>query len=347
MNLALFLEKAAVISREEPAIALGGRKVMTFSELAIRSSSLAYSMRYKFKLQTGDRVAVILPNATEYIEILFACWWAGLIAVPVNFKLNAHELKYIVEDCDPKLCFIAEESISNIFNIPHTVVPNSKEYIKMTIGGTMNITDVAPDDIAWLFYTSGTTGDPKGAMLSHRNLIAMTACYFMDVDQILPGDSIVHAAPMSHGSGLYIIPHMAARATQVIPESKSFDPAELCKLFNIHSNVSLFAAPTMVKRLVTHPSCNYGPGNLKSLIYGGGPMYSKDCKLAIEVLGNRLIQIYGQGESPMTITALSRAHHSNSKDRYYQNHIASVGIPQSLVEVCVIDNYKKNRKQGI
>jgi len=85
MNLALFLEKAAVISREEPAIALGGRKVMTFSELAIRSSSLAYSMRYKFKLQTGDRVAVILPNATEYIEILFACWWAGLIAVPVNF----------------------------------------------------------------------------------------------------------------------------------------------------------------------------------------------------------------------------------------------------------------------
>ena len=90
----------------------------------------------------------------------------------------------------------------------------------------------APDDLAWLFYTSGTTGRPKGAMLTHDNLIAASLAYGSEVDPVTPGDAILHAAPMSHGSGLYIMQHVARLGVQVIPESGGFEPDEIAALFN-------------------------------------------------------------------------------------------------------------------
>src|SRR5260370_5426596 len=172
----------------------------------------------------------------------------------------------------------------------------------MEVGDRGELADCARTDPAWLFYTSGTTGRPKGATLTHRNLLAMTLNYYADVDRPRPGGSIVHAAPISHGSGLWNFPMLARGSVQVFPESGHYDVPETVALMNRWPDCSIFLAPTMVKRLIEHGSLgDLEPGARKVITYGGAPMYVSDLKRAMEVLGDRaLTQLYGQGESPMT-----------------------------------------------
>jgi long-chain acyl-CoA synthetase len=171
-------------------------------------------------------------------------------------------------------------------------------------------------------------------MLSHRNLAQMTHGYFADVDSVERDGRLLHAAPMSHGSGLYTFTHLARGAAQVVPESGAFDAAEVLDLLSRHDKVSMFAAPTMVKRLVDEGG---SAGGLQTLVYGGGPMYLADLQAAMDAFGDRFAQIYGQGESPMTITALSKFHHADRAHPRHLERLASVGLPHSVVEVTIRD----------
>jgi long-chain acyl-CoA synthetase len=288
------------------------------------------------------------------VEAFFACWHAGLAAVPVNAKLHARELAYILEHSDAKLAIVAPDLVETIHEACRTA-PGIETVLSVENAGYMALLDAeplaiearAPDDLGWLFYTSGTTGRPKGAMISHRNLAAMCACYFMDVDGIDPGDCIIHVAPMSHGSGIYGLPHVAAAAKQVIPESGGFEPGEIFALLRAHRGATLFAAPTMVRRLTESPeAADADTTNLKTIAYGGGPMYLEDLRKALKRFGDKLVQVYGQGESPMTITALSRARHAETDHPRYEARLASAGTAQSLVEVRVADEEDRTLPAG-
>jgi long-chain acyl-CoA synthetase len=158
----------------------------------------------------------------------------------------------------------------------------------------------------------------------------------MDVDEVAADDAIVYAAPMSHGAGMYNFPFVAHAARHVVPASGGFDPAELVALSQRVGRLCLFAAPTMVKRLVEHIEAHGGPSDgFKTIVYGGGPMYVEDIQRALAVMGPRFVQIYGQGESPMTITALSRVQLADTAHPRHAERIASVGVAHSLVEVRV------------
>lgn len=287
-----------------------------------------------------------MENCPEYVETLYGVWFAGLVAVPINAKLHAREALFAIENSGASTLFVSE-SLSTSFlaslgQIPGRVeifVPGTTGYRRLQDAEALTQpVDRAPDDVAWLFYTSGTTGRPKGVMLSHRNLLAMTMCYFTDVDTVSAGDAIVYAAPISHGAGMYNFAHVLAAARHVVPESGGFEPAELVELAAHHRNVSMFAAPTMVKRLVDFVAQRGAdPSGFKTIVYGGGPMYAEDIRRALDVMRDRFVQIYGQGESPMTITALSRAHLADRGHPRYLERIASVGVAQSMVEVRIGD----------
>ncbi|MDY0013249.1 MAG: AMP-binding protein [Rhodocyclaceae bacterium] len=341
MNIAKFLIRAGAVMADHPAAVVGTRRVCTYGQLSARVAALAGALLDRLGLKPGDRVALAMKNCPEYLEALYACWHAGLVAVPVNAKLHAREFAYIIDDSgaglvlvSPDLAATIGEAMQAAASAPPVVEIGSAAWRALASAAPIGLHPASPLDPAWLFYTSGTTGRPKGAILSHRNLLAMTSAYFMDVDAIAPGDSILHAAPMSHGSGLYILPHVAAMATHVIPESGGFEPAETFQLIAAHPGISFFAAPTMVHRLVGAPqAAGADTRNLKTIIYGGGPMYVEDCKKALALFGPKLAQIYGQGESPMTITALSKRLHADTGHPRFEERLGSVGYAQSVVEV--------------
>ena len=339
MNIAAHLERTGRSAGRRLAIAAGERPLIRYDELLDRVRRLAGGLRLRAKLKPGDRVALAMRNCPEYLEVLYACWHAGLVAVPINAKLHAREFAFILGNSGASACFTTPDLTATIAEAladeaAVQVETGSDRYRHLLAAEPLPLADVRPDDTAWLFYTSGTTGHPKGAMLSHRNLLAMSFCYFADVDATSPWLAILHAAPMSHGSGLYALPHVMQGSCHVIPESGGFDAEEIFTLIARWPQSVFFAAPTMVKRLLDSES-DADTANLKTIIYGGGPMYVDDCIAALERFGPKLAQLYGQGESPMTITALSRSMHEDRSHPRWRERLASVGIPQSAVELRV------------
>jgi long-chain acyl-CoA synthetase len=340
-NLAALLAHAARNWPQLPAVAEGDRALHSYSDLAQRAARLAAGLA-NAGLFAGDRVALVSRNAPAYIEALFACWWAGLVAVPINAKLHPQELAFVLADSGARFAFVDDAWETSLAAAPapeRLVRFGSRAYEALLASETAApIAAVGHDTPAWLFYTSGTTGRPKGVIISHGNLRAMIECFLIDVEAIAPGDAILHAAPMSHGSGLYILPHVARGAVNVVPESGGFNAAEVIALLPHWERALFFAAPTMVKRLVTAPELgNARLDRLKCVVYGGGPMYVEDCKAAFAALGPRLAQIYGQGESPMTITAMDRAMVADAMARDDESRIASVGIAQTGIEIRIGD----------
>ena len=342
-NLAEHLVRAGQECGARPAVAVGEGVCFDYRTLAGRVERLAGGLRTRLGLEPGDRVALILGNGPHYLELLYACWHAGLVAVPVNAKLHADEFAYIVDDSTARACFVSRALSSSlgptqgVATLAHVCEVGSLDYRRLLEAEPGRLAPgSAPDDAAWLFYTSGTTGRPKGAVLSHRNLLTMCACYFADVDPVGPWDCIAHAAPLSHGSGLYGLAHVMRASCHVIPESGGFDAHELHCLIAAWPNLTFFAAPTMIKRLLAHPA-DTDTANLKLIAYGGGPMYVQDCIEALDRLGPKLSQLYGQGESPMTITACNAAVHADRDHPRWLERIGSVGVAQSAVDVKIAD----------
>lgn len=340
MNLAQHLQRTAKAHGDKPAVALGLDVVLTYRQLAENAGLLAGGLRGALGLKANDRAAIIAPNCTQFLEVLYGIWHAGLTAVPINAKLHASEYAHILSDMDASVCFCAPSLAADIRKIApadcRVIVLDSPDYRALMEASAFPLQDRAPTDIAWIFYTSGTTGLPKGAALTHRNLLTMSYCYLADVDPTPPWAAILHAAPMSHGSGLYALAYVMQGGVHIIPKSGGFDPDEIFNLIEAWPGTSFFAAPTMVRRLTAH--ARPAPGDaLRSIIYGGGPMHVEDCLAALEKFGPKLTQLYGQGESPMTITALNAKAHMDGDKPAPRARLGSVGIAQSGVEVRTID----------
>ena len=343
MNPAVWVERHGRGRPHDPALADGERVHATWRVFAARTAGAAAALRDDCGLSPGDRVAIVMRNRPEYVEALFAIWHAGLVAVPVNARLHRGEIAYILEHSGSATVVTDDDHAGDVESLIGTVaslrtVVSGERWDRFAASPPTSLVGRRPEDPAWLFYTSGTTGRPKGATLTNRNLLMMTLSYFADIDPVMPQDSILHAAPLSHGSGLYGLPHVARGAVSVVPQSGGVDGDEIAALLRHWPGMSFFAAPTMVKRLAGDRAIADGDlSHLKTIVYGGAPMYLADLDDALAVFGPRLAQIYGQGETPMTITALSKADHADRNHPRWRDRMQSVGVARTDVEVHVVD----------
>jgi long-chain acyl-CoA synthetase len=346
MNLADLLQRQGSWHPDRPAIYNGEVLHASYGQWAARSAALAQRFQAA-GLTAGDRVLLFMRNHPRYLEIMWAAWWAGLVVVPVNAKLHVREVAWIVDNAQAAWGFVSADVASeHIAGLARQTDVDSTEMdallTPLDSASQEPPVERAPDDVAWLFYTSGTTGRPKGVMITQRNLFTMGQGYFVDVDAVGTDDVIVYGAPMSHGAGLYAVPHLMAGARHAVPASGGVDAAELFALGRALGPMSTFAAPTIVLRLVEYAEqVGLSPAQVaqswKTIVYGGAPMYVADMQRALRVMGPRFVQIYGQGESPMTITALSRADLSDSGHPRHPQRLASVGVAQTPVQVRVAD----------
>ena len=340
MNIALWMERAGKARPDAPAIGVGFEATDLYGETARRTACRAGALR-AMGLAPGDRVAIVATNNRRYVKALYAVWHAGLAAVPVNAKLHGLEIAYILEHSGARACFVSDDLEATVAahapaTLERLIVIGSPEWGRLSQADPIPVEPRGRDDLAWLFYTSGTTGRPKGAMLSHGNLAEASFAYALEVDPIAPGDPILHAAPMSHGSGLYIMAHVMRMGVNVVPESGGFEPSEIAMVMNRWRNMSMFAAPTMIKRLTASPA-EFEPGAIRTIIWGGAPMYVEDTRAALDRLGPCLAQIYGQGESPMTITTLPKAEIGDRAHPDWLDRLASAGRTYACVEAAVVD----------
>ena len=342
MNLASVLFQVG--RRAAGATAVEGSGLsLTFGALCERAQRLAGALRGTLGLDAGDRVLVCSENTPEYFELLFGCWAAGLCAVPVNAKLHPNEVAHIAADSQARIVFASDALVEGLVGLVGTVESvrevvaiGADRYAALLAADPLDARTIAPDDVAWLFYTSGTTGRPKGAMLTHRNLLFASHCYCADIDRIGPTDTMLHAAPLSHGSGLYALPQLFGGARQVV--LAKFDAAEVFDVIRRRTDVSFFAAPTMVARLVgSADAASARLANLKTICYGGAPMYVPDLERALALFGPRLYHLYGQGESPMTITGLPQRLHDDPEPARRAALRGSCGYARTGVEVRVVD----------
>lgn len=339
MNIANWLQASARTSPDSPALLKGTRVDYTYGSFAKAVQAVAGYLQ-AHGLEPGDRVCLYMANCVEYPILKYAVWWLGAAVVPMNFRLHGKEALWITEHTEAKFIIADKQRRDGLSEVSPNLAPLDPDAVIAEAlsnfgGSTLSPRSRQWNDLAWVFYTSGTTGRPKGAMLSHGNLIAMSLCYPLDVDPVHQKDAILYAAPMSHGAGLYGPVHVRMGARHVIPASGGFDADETLDLAAALRSVSFFAAPTIVKRLVQAAEKRGSNGDgIKTIVYGGAPMYRSDIEHALSVMGPRFVQIYGQGETPMTITALSRDQHTpETKDTVALKRLGSVGRAQSVISL--------------
>ncbi|GAW34794.1 long-chain-fatty-acid--CoA ligase FadD13 [Roseovarius sp. A-2] len=320
MNLSQFLTDSA--RRNPDSIGLvWGEETWRWTELEARATAFAAALRDRFGMRKGDRLLVQSANCNQMFEAAFACWKLGCVWVPANFRQTPEEVAWLAASSGAKGLLAGAEFAEHIaacndvaftVSIGGTGQDDYDTLVGAFAGVAVTTATVDRDDPAWFFFTSGTTGKPKAAVLTHGQLAFVITNHLCD---LMPGtgpdDVSIVVAPLSHGAGIHQLTQVAHGAKTILPGGSKFDPAEIWRLIAKWRVTNAFTVPTIVKMLVEHPSVHeHDHSSLRYMIYAGAPMYRADQIRAIEVVGPVLVQYFGLGEVTGNITVLPPVHHS-------------------------------------
>jgi acyl-CoA synthetase (AMP-forming)/AMP-acid ligase II len=350
VNVGQMLVNAARRVPERPAVTCGDR-TLTYAELDRRTNALARGLR-DLGVARGDRVAVMMRNRPELLEAMYACFKAGFCLVPLNNRFTADDVAYHVADSGATALLTDADGAPVVAaaGLEHTVVvvagaddlgagTHAHEAVIAGASTESAVVAVDRDDLAWLFYTSGTTGRPKGAMLSHGNLAFVTASWLADLTPMTEHDVTLHAAPLSHGAGFHALATTARGAHHVIPTFASFDPAAVIELLARERVTNTWMVPTQIVMLAdalgdTPPDLPH----LRHVVYGGAPFAPVELRRALALFGPVFVQLFGQGETPMTATMLPASDHADAVAGDRPERLASAGFARPGMDVRVLDD---------
>jgi long-chain acyl-CoA synthetase len=317
------------------AVLVDDRVECDYRTLVHRVAARAGALRAR-GVKPGDRVAIYSTNRPDYLEVLYAIWWCGASAVPLSSMLHPREVAELLYDCAAVTCFVSEDVAGGLDGALPIVLLDAGESRAARGHSPIECAERAPEDAAWIFYTSGTTGTPKGATLSHGNLLAMAMAYLADVEWVDERSGLLHLALQSHASGLFALPFVARGAAQVVPTRT--DPDHVAALLTARERLTFFAPPIMMRRLSAAPAIASAPvERMGTLLVGAAPVYADDLRAAMSTFGQRIWNGYGQGETPCTITAMSPRAMAAAAAAGDEDLLRSVGVPRIATQVRVVD----------
>jgi fatty-acyl-CoA synthase len=321
-----------------------GDAALTFAELDTRVNQLANALADR-GVRRGDQVAVLMFNSLEVIESFFACQKLGACPVPVNFRLAPSELAYILEDSesvavltDGPLTSLALEATAALDAVRFVattgeVVAGTESYEELLASGSSAApdVDVDEDDLAFLMYTSGTTGRPKGAMLTHQNLVANTINWSIEMEA-RPGDIWLSGLPLFHIGGVNgVLPFIYVAGTSVITPSTNFDPLESLRLLEKHRATMCYFVPTQWQQICSLPeAAETDTSVLRRALWGASQAPPSTLELLVETFPSvGIVNAFGQTEMSSN-TCFLKADDAVRK-------MGSVGLPAVNVEVRIVD----------
>ena len=323
-----------------------GNRIRTWSECRDRVARLAASLG-DLGVAAGDRVAVLALNSDRYHEFLYAVPWADAVVVPLNIRWNATELAYSLDDCQARVLIVDDTFAGLVPELGDRAVttltavfagdgecPDGLIDLESLIGSHQPIDDSrrGGSSPAGIFYTGGTTGSPKGVVLSHSNLITCALGVCATGDAMKPGGRLLHAAPMFHLAdiGAWIMQNVLGGTHVFVPGFTAAGVAETIERYRV-SEVLL--VPTMIQMLVDDPAAKSADlSSLRNLVYGASPIADAVLKRAMERLpGVGFTQAYGMTELSPVTTLLSPADHDSERLR------RSAGRAVPHAEVRIVD----------
>ena len=347
VNLAHLLTQTARRFPGRDAVVHGDVR-WSWRELDHKVSLLAAELRRR-GVRSGDCVLLHSPNHPEFVQAMFAVWRAGAALAPTNSRLTADDVAVIARVCRPRLALVHQRLADQV-----PVIAAATDLDCGTVlvgvdgpdavgslpedGPVLGDQDVTVGQHAWYFFTSGTSGTPKAAVLTHEQMGFVTLNHLCD---LMPGttedDVSIAVAPLSHGAGIHLLPQVARGARTVIPVSPGLDVDEVWELVERERVTNAFTVPTILKRLAEHPAARTRDhSSLRYVIYAGAPMYTSDQDHARAVLGDVLVQYYGLGEVTGNITVLPPRLHGRPRPAGVE--FGTCGFPRTGMQVSVQDD---------
>ena len=353
MNVGNQIRRA--VKRFGPMIAaICGDESRSFEEIDERSNQLANGLLAS-GMSKGDRVAVLLENSIRCVEIDFALAKAGLVRVSLNPRSTAKDVAYVIEDSQAAAVIFADgfaatlpplggEGASALLELCVNEgdrtgapgMPAAADYEAFLAGSDKRVidTETDPEDLYCLFYTSGTTGRPKGVMLSHRAILHVSYNLLMEIGPQSPGEKILLMQPMSHGAGFFVLPWFMRGGASVI--MRHFDPKDVIALADRYEIETIKLVPTMLQRILKCDPLDFRElPKLRYIVYGASPMPVEVTRKAIAQFGVRFVQIYGQSEAPVTLSILQKCDHDPVDGK--AERLGSAGVPFETVEMRIVD----------